>query len=307
MTPINKYVLIKVRKPIAKIGSLVMPDIGQRRMNTGDVIGFSNKLEGKLSIGDMVWFMEYKDSMWIDNEVIVVPYMSLNAKMTNGLTPIQATGSKILVLIDKQKQKNNRLIGSLKLLMPDFNNTFTYNNQFGECLSIGPDVEEYISLGDMALFNQFIELSQEHFITEINKDNTSLTEIRAVECGSGFNYELFGYCHNNQFISTKNYVFVKDGDNGDAAIRQLAGSKLVVVEKEKSAYDFKYFTVLHKTDDNRFNPGDMITARGKSAKCGSLDIHYVATDLVSENLSQLVHDGYVEIKEDRINITGESR
>lgn len=303
MTPINKYVLIRVRKPITKIGSLVVPDIGQGRMNTGDVIGFSEKLKGKLTEGDLVWFMEYKDSMWVDNDTIVVPYMSLNARMINGLTPIEATGSKILIIVDKEKQKSNRLVGSLKLLMPDFNNTFTYNNQFGECYSVGPEVWENIAKGDIALFNQFIELSPEHFITERKYDNGTIKdEIRAVECGSGFNYELFGYCRDNQFISTKNYVFVKEGDNGDASIRKLAGSKLFVVEKEKSAYDFKYFTVLHKTDDNRFNPGDIITARGKSAKCGSLDIHYLPTDLVSENLNQFVQDGVIEIKEDRINL-----
>lgn len=271
---LNNYVLIRVNKPIDKIGSIFVPDSAKVRFNQGVIVQFSDKITAPLNIGDNVWFVEYTDTAWIDNDHCMTPYESLNATQgENG--KYNACGSKILVVIDKQKQKSNRLVGSLQLFMPDFNNNYAFNNQYGTVGSVGCYVEEKIQPGDVAIFHQFTESSNHtHIATLENGD-----EIRFVECGTNANYELYGFIHEDKFIASKNYVFVEPPVKNDFIENNGIIIDSSILNKNKMELHFTH-TVLHDTSDGEFLKGDEIVCRGKSSEIDNLHIHKVARVLI---------------------------
>ena len=283
MTPLNNYVIVKVDKPVEKIGSLYIPEAFQRRLNKGEVIAYSDNL--KIRKRDKVWFMEYPNSMWLDNEHIIVPYASLNAGQNE--QGIFATGSKILVEIDKQKQKSNRFVGEMQILIPDFNNHFAFNNQFGECKSVGPNVKENIKAGDLAIFNQFIEGADNQDVNTLIETLPNGNEIRVVETGTNLNYELFGYLRGEEVFSTANYVFVEDNKKRELTQKS---SGVFTFEDENTSGELNIFKVAHPTNDGNYKKGDLVLARGLSAQVGKLDIRYIHTDLIRENLNGLLEN-----------------
>lgn len=293
--PIRKYVLIKIDSPSKTAGPLEIPKTGQKRLNSGTVVSFCPTIGDIISVGDRVCFMEYSNSMWTDNEHCIVPYVSLNAKNRDG--KLHALGSKILVHIDKQKQRENRYISSAKLFIPDFNNEFTYNNQFGGCVSVGPDVEEKIKPNDIALINQFVEGTPHSLVWRLPNGD----EIRVVETGTNMNYQWYGYINDGEIISSKHYVFVNEKKN-EGGLQQLS-SGILLPEKQKSAYDTKTFVVSHRTSDGKYYPGDTILARGMVAKVGQMDIFYVNRLLIIETVNKMIHDtSRVDLIDDKLKL-----
>lgn len=297
MKPLNDYVIVKVDKPEQKIGSIFIPEAFQRRINKGEVVSCSEKL--KIRKGDTVWFMEYQNSMWLNEDEIIVPYVSLNAgRNEQGMF---ATGSKILVEIDKQKQKGNRFVGAMQLLMPSFNNHFLYNNQFGECKSVGPNVRENIIAGDIAIFNQFIEGSDYQEVFTLIETLPDGNEIRVVETGTEMNYELFGYMRGDEVFSTKNYVFVEESKKRELTQKS---SGVFIFEDESTTQELNIFKVAHTSTDGLYKKGDLVLAGGLSAQAGKLDIRYIHSHLIKENLNGILEEKVsVSFENDKLALT----
>lgn len=283
MKPINNYIVVKIDKAEDKIGSLYIPEAFQKRVNKGTVLEVPENI--KLSKGDKVWFMEYDNSIWINEDTVIVPYVSLNAGQNE--EGIFATGSKVLVEIDKQLQKSNRFVGTLKLLMPDFNNHFSYNNQFGECKSVGPDVKENIKAGDTAIFNQFIEGSDYQDTFTLIETLPNGNEIRVVETGTEMNYELFGYMRGEDVFSTSNYVFVEDVRKKEL---MQNSSGVFMFTDENTSGTLNVFKVAHTSNDGLYKKGDVVLAQGLSAQAGKLDIRYIHSHLIKENLNGMIKE-----------------
>jgi len=284
MRPLNNYVIVKVDKPVEKIGSLYIPEAFQKRQNKGEIVSCSENL--KIRKRDKVWFMEYENSMWLNDEEIIIPYVSLNAGQNE--QGIFAVGSKILVEIDKQKQKSNRFVGEMQILKPVFNNHFSFNNQFGECKSVGPNVKENIKAGDLAIFNQFIEGADNQDVNTLIETLPNGNEIRVVETGTNLNYELFGYIRGEEVFSTVNYVFVEDNTKKYEFTQKSSG--VFTFEDENTSGELNIFKVAHSTNDGRYKKGDLVLARGLSAQVGKLDIRYIHSHLIKENLNGILKE-----------------
>jgi co-chaperonin GroES (HSP10) len=284
MKPINDYIVVRVDKAVDKIGSLYIPEAFQKRTNKGTVVAVPENI--KLRKGDKVWFMEYDNSMWLDEDNIIIPCVSLNAGQNE--EGIFATGSKILVEIDKQVQKSNRFVGTLKLLMPDFNNHFSFNNQFGICKSVGPNVKENIQAGDTAIFNQFIEGADNQDTFTLIETLPNENEIRVVETGTNMNYELFGYMRGEEVFSTQNYVFVE----GEVRKKELLqnSSGVFMFTDENTSGTLNVFQVAHTSNDGLYKKGDIVLAQGLSAQAGKLDIRYIHSHLIKENLNGMIQE-----------------
>ncbi len=281
--PINNFVLIKIDPPKTKIGHIHLPDSLVVKLNSGYVVDFSDKIKSELAVGDHVTFMEYRQSMWYDNQHILVPFESLNSRLAVGSTELKAVGSKILVEIDKQKQASNRFVGSLQLLAVDFNNNFAFNNQYGIARSIGCNVKEDITVGDIVIINQFVEGTDQTLIQKLDNGN----ELRVAETGTNFNYEIFGWIHDNEFFSTNHFVFVEEHIEKKEVVQN--GSLLMLTENffdtgnmGEGKERLTEFTVSHS--NAQYKKGDKLLAKGKAAQIENLHISYIRSSLIEVQL-----------------------
>lgn len=281
MQLLNKYVLIQTDKAQDKIGSIYIPKIAQKKLTSGTILGFSDKLKGKLQVNSKVWFNEYPEVpnqksrvIWLDENTVLTPYDSLNC--VQGLYPymdLKASGTKILVVIDKEAQKKNHFIGSLNLFKPEWNTQYGFNSQYGKILSVGEETTD-MKVGDTAIFNQFIE-SLDYTLIKVLENGD---EIRVVECGTSFNYENYGFVHDGEFISSENYVFVNETEN--KTLWQVGRNRAGLYVKDEMQWksDFRFFTVSHS--NNTYKKGEVLLARGQSASVDNLNIKYIHSELI---------------------------
>ncbi len=288
--PINNFVLIKVDPPKDKIGSIFLPESLQVKLNSGYVVDFSDKIKGEIAVGDHIKFMQYAKSTWYDKEHIIVPFESLNSRLTvNG--ELKAVGSKILVIINKEVQKSNRFVGSLKLLSPDFNNTYLFNNQFGLIYSVGSNVKESVDVGDIGLINHFVE-SMNYTLIEM-LDNGD--EIRVVETATS-QREWYGYFsqRNKEWLSTMYYVFIEELVVKKEIIQlknDLHGLTNNFFDQgniRENMPELTCFTVTHSNYDKTLKKGDKILCKGKQAPLINLGIFYIPSVLIIAKLEDAI-------------------
>jgi co-chaperonin GroES (HSP10) len=292
--PLNSFVLIKVDKPKDKIGSIFLPGSLVIKLNSGYVVDFSDKIKAEIAVGDHVTFMEYAKSMWFDNEHIIVPFESLNSRETVG-GELKAVGSKILVVINKEKQASNRFLGSMKkILSVEFNNQFQFNNQFGEVHSVGGDVKESVEVGDVALFSHFVE-SVEHYLV---KKLAGGDEIRVFETGTRFNFEWYGYYSqkSNEWVSNNHYVFTeelkikKDVVKLQSGLYGLTSNFFDAGNIGEKTEEITCFTVSHTNHVGTIKKGDKLICKGKQAPLSNVGIFYIPSILIVENLNGMIEE-----------------
>lgn len=277
MKPLNRYITVRIAKSDEKIGSIYVPF--QTKLNKGTVTSVSQKASGQVFVGDTVWFMEYENSTYLEDDLILIPIESVNARLPEyGL--LRAVGSKILVLIDKTAQKKNRFKGVIGLYMPDFNNNFSFFNQHGEVISVGPEVKEGVKEGYTAIFNQFIEGTESTLIKTLDNGD----EIRVVETGTNINFEIYGWVTDrNELCASSNYVFVKESESQ----RELnKHGSVYAMDNKYSNGEYSIHEIL-VSGTPEYKTGDVVLTKGKVAPIEPLGINYLFKYLVVENLSSL--------------------
>lgn len=282
ITLLNNFIVIKVESSPKKIGMIHIPENSQKKTNVGKVLEISDKLNKEIKVGDTVYFTErfmrlgYRDfNYWLDDEHIIIPYTDINARKNENMG-IEAVGSKIIVSIDKDIQKENNLIpvsNEVSLYMPEFNNQFNFNNQFGECISVGADVKEDIQVGDTAFFNHFIESKDQYLIYKMENGN----EIRFVETGTQMDYEFYGFSRDNKILSSKNYVFVEKPL--EEKLEQVESGLHLNQNKSKNK-SLTEFIIMHQDSGDYFTIGSHILAKGKANEIGKTEIFFVDKELI---------------------------
>lgn len=280
MKPLNTYITVRIAKSEEKIGSIYVPF--QKKLNMGTVTSVSRKVTGQVAVGDTIWFMEYENSTYLEDDLALIPIESVNARIPSpeGEFALQAVGSKILVRIDKAAQKKNRFKGVIGLYMPDFNNNFSFFNQHGEVLSVGSEVKEGVKEGYTAIFNQFIEGVESTLIKTLDNGD----EIRVVETGTTVNFEIYGWITDrNELCASSNYVFVKESESQ----RELnQHGSVYAMDNKYSNGEYSIHEIL-VSGTQEYKTGDIVLTKGKVAPIEPLGINYLFKYLVVENLSSL--------------------